>query len=129
MKELNDTRPKMFELLNIVDEWQKTYHFDKGIIVFQNKENFTNIRFNNNSLHEIAKHTRGVENLPETLMQPDEIWARWGDQKQLIVLKNYILIGSNISYIVQTKDGIVTNAFAVTASLIDRYRRGLLMIR
>jgi len=34
----------MFELLNIVDEWQKIYHFDKGIIVFQNKENLTNIR-------------------------------------------------------------------------------------
>ncbi len=130
MKELNDTKPKMFELINIVDEWQRTYHFDKGILTFQNKENLTNIRFNNNSLHEISKHTRGIENLPETLMHSDEIWSRWLDpKKQLVVLRNYIKFGSNINYVVSTKDGVVTNAFAVTASLVDRYRRGLLLIR
>jgi hypothetical protein len=129
MKEINDSKPQMLEILNIVDEWQKTYHFDKGIIVFQNKENLTNIRFDNNSLHEISKHPRGVENLPETLMNPDEIWSRWGDQKQLVVLRNYIKFGSNGNYVVQTKDGIVINGIFVVNSLIDRFRKGLILIR
>jgi len=130
MKGLNDTKPKMQELLVLVDEWQRTYHFDKGIIVFQNKENLTNIRFNNNSFHEIAKHTRGVENLPEALMRPDEIWSYWDDpKKQLSVRRNYILLGSNGNYVVKTKDGIVINAIFVVDSLIDRFRKGLLIIR
>jgi hypothetical protein len=127
--EINDTKLNMMQLLVLIDEWQRTYHFDKGVLIFQNKENLTNIQFNNNSLHKISKHTRGVQNLPKTLMHPTEIWSRWGDLKQMIVLRNYILIGQNISYICMTKDGIVTNAFAVTASLLNRYRRGLLMIR
>ena len=129
MKQLNDTKPTMQELFAIFHEWQKDYHFEKDVITFQNKEQYSNIRFNNNSFHEVAKHPRGAENLPETLMNPNEIWARWGDEKQMIVLRNYILIGQNISYICQTKDGVVIDAFAATASQISKYRKGLILIR
>jgi hypothetical protein len=127
---LNDTKPTMQELFAIFHEWQKDYHFEKDVITFQNKEQLANIRFNNNSFHEIAKHPKGAENLPETLMNPTEIWSRWNDPKdQMVVLRNYILIGQNISYICSTKDGIVIDAFACTASQVSRYRKGLILLR
>lgn len=129
MNKLNDTKPSTHEILAIIDEWNKKYHSDKGTIIFQNKENFSNVRFDNNSLHAIMKNSRGMENLPETIEHPTEIWARWAGKKQLDVLRNYILIGENGNYVVQTDKGIVVNAFFVVNSLLNRYRKGLLMIR
>ena len=128
---LNDTRPSTFQFINIVDEWKKTYHIDsRGNIVFQNKMSLANIRFDNHSFHNISKNsTRGVENLPETLANPTELWMRWGDESQTVVIRNYILIGSNFSYLCQTKDGIVTNGFSVINSLLSKYRKGLLLLK
>lgn len=130
INKLNDTKPSTFQFINLIDEWKKTYHVDKrDNIIFQNEENLTNIKFDNHSFHAISKNTRGAENLPETLMNPSEIWARWGDKKQMVVIRNYILFGANGNYVVTTKDGVVINGIFVVKSLVDRYRRGLLMIR
>jgi hypothetical protein len=130
MNTLNDTKSSILEAIKIVDSWREKYHTDtKGNIIFQNKEQLTNIFFNNQSFHVISKNTRGFENLPETVIHPDEIWARWGDSKQLIVLRNYLKFGENINYCVQTRDGIIINAFAVVDSLVDRYRKGLILLR
>ena len=130
LPKLNDTKPSTHELLVILDEWQKKYPFQKEVIIFQNKEWLSNIRFTSNSFHELQKHSRGAENLPGTLIHPTEIWSYWDDPKvQMVTWRHYILIGSNISYIVKTKDAVVMDAFAVTASQVSRYRKGLLLLK
>lgn len=118
----------MHYLLEIVHDWKRDYHVnDKGDIVFQNKALLNNIRFNNNSLHEITNHSSGFENLPETVQDPDEVWSVWGDERQRIVLRNYIKFGSDSAYIVQTKDGLVVDAFAMSLKQTDKYRKGILI--
>lgn len=109
-----------------MDEWRKEYHEAKnGDIVFQNKATKTNVRFNNHSLHAIQKHNRGFELIPQAIMQPDEIWMHWENpEKQLVVLRNYIIFGKT-SYIVQTRDGLITDAFAVSNKACDKFRRGV----
>jgi len=130
MEKLNDTNPNTHEAIKIVDTWREKYHTDtKGNIIFQNKETLSNIFFNNHSFN-LIKNRRGLDNLPETLTNPSEIWSYWDDpKKQIVTMRNYILFGSNISYICQTKDGKVINAFGVTASLVNRYRKGLILIQ
>lgn len=114
-------------ILNIVDSWREKYHHGtKGQVIFQNKTTLTNIVFNNNSLHEIQKHDKGFEYLPTTLTGPDEIWMSWGDAKQRVVLRNYIMFGK-ISYVVQTRDGVVTDAFAITKKGANKYRKGIVI--
>jgi hypothetical protein len=131
MTKLNDTKPSTFQFINIIDEWKKTYHVNaRGEIVFQNKESLANVRFDNHSFHNISKNSRGVENLPETIQQPTEIWMRWEDEiKQDVVLRNYILTGSNFSYICQTRAGVVVNGLTVVNSRVDKYRKGLLFLK
>ncbi len=128
MKTLNDTKPSMHEFLAVTDGWRKDFHVDKlGVIVFQNKEMLTNVRFTNQSFHAIAKHSRGVENLPLAIQTPSEIWSYWGDVQQSITMRNYILFGSNITYICTTKDGVITDAQGVTPSRANSFRKGLLL--
>jgi len=127
---LSDTKPTMQQFLNITDEWRKDYHVDKhGVIIFQNKTLLANIRFTNDSFHEVAKNPRGAENIPNTVISPSETWSYWGDANQRVTLRNYILFGSNGNYVVQTKDGIIQNAFFVVNSQIDKYRKGLILLR
>ena len=129
MKTLSDNKPNMHSFINIVDEWKKVYYTKNDVIIFQNKEQLSNIRFDNNSFHAISKNLRGVENLPETINDPSEIWSKWADANQRSVLRNYILFGSNGNFVVTTKDGIIQNAIFVVNSRVDRYRTGLLLIR
>lgn len=131
MKKLNDTKPSTFQFINIIDEWKKNYHVNsRGEIVFQNRESLANVRFDSHSFHNLTKNSRGVENLPETVEQPTEIWMRWEDEsKQDVVLRNYILTGLNFSYICQTRGGVVVNGFTSPNSRLDKYRKGLLLLK
>jgi hypothetical protein len=114
-------------MLNIIGEWRTKYHHDnKGQVIFQNKDTLTNVVFTNQSLHQIQKHDKGFEYLPKAITSPNEIWMSWGDAKQRVVLRNYILFGK-ISYVVQTRDGVITDAFAVTKKGANKFRRGVVI--
>lgn len=117
----------MHHLLRIVDEWRNEYHTKpNGDIVFQNKQLMSNIFFTSASLHTIAKHSTGFENIPMVLTSPDEVWMRWEDTKsQQVVLRNYIKFGK-MSYVVQTRNGVVTDAFAVTNTAANNFRTGVI---
>lgn len=130
---LIDHKPNFHQMIAIVNEWKQTYHLDpkNHDVIFQNKETLSNIRFKESIIPAISKHSRGFENLPITLESPDEIWSRWEDSdKQQIVLRNYIKIGDKSSnFVVQTRNGEVTDAIFVVNSLLDRYRTGLLILK
>lgn len=110
----------------IIEEWKSKYHTTRiGNIILQSRELLSNITITHTSLHQIHKHPRGVELLPETLMNPDEVWSRWENPlNQVHVLRNYILYGDKISYIVQTKNGVVQDAFVITRGQAERFRIG-----
>ena len=113
-------------LINLVHDWKEEYEVNKsGDIIFQCKALLSNIRFTNNSLHEIQKHSRGVENIPDTVENPDEVWSYWADpEKQLSVVRNYIKFGKSC-YIVQVKDGKITDAFVIGRKQANKYRKGV----
>lgn len=111
-----------------VDEWRDKYDTDKaGDIVFRNKALYANVRFTANAIHAIQKHARGFENIPATISHPDEVWSSWEDpKKQRVTLRNYIKFGK-VSFVVQTRDGILTDAFAVPKGNINKYRKGVVL--
>lgn len=131
-KKLTGLRAKLaakgvHQLAEIVDEWKEKYHVNKdGDVIFQNTKTFSNVRFTAKSLHEIQKHSRGFENIPDAVITPDEIWASWDDEKQLKSVRNYILFGQ-VSYIVQTIEGEIVNAMAVNSRSINKYRKGVVL--
>lgn len=110
--------------VKLINEWKGKYHTTtQGNIIFQNKQVMSNVVFTHNSMHKIQAHSKGVEQLPETIMTPDELWSRWEDVKtQRIVLRNYVMGG----YVVQTRDGIITDAFATAQ--VNKYRVGALVV-
>lgn len=116
------------QLAEQVDEWKQDHHVNKdGDVVFQNTKTFSNVRFTAKSLHQIQKHSRGFENIPETVSNPDEIWNYWeDDKKQLKSIRNYIIFGA-VSYVVQTVAGEITDAFAVNNRSINKYRKGVIL--
>jgi hypothetical protein len=120
---------KLHELIAQVDEWGEQYHTNKkGEVVFQNKRLYSNIRFTNKSLHEIQKHSRGFDTIPDVVQNPDEVWSKWKDPNtQLVVLRNYIKFSKLTSYIVQTEDGQIIDAFTIPNSKLTRYRKGLIL--
>jgi hypothetical protein len=118
----------LHQLVEIVTDWRNEYPTNKaGDIIFQYKPTYTNVRFTSNSLHEIQKNARGFENIPDTVKSPDEVWSSWEDaSEQLVTLRNYLKFGS-ISYVVQTRDGVVTNAFAVSNRGAQKFRKGVIL--
>lgn len=128
MNKLNDTKPTAHQFMNLIDEWHKEHNSDKGVITFQNHKFHANVILDNTGVHEIMKHTRGAENLPEAIINPSEVWSKWGDVNQRVVLRNYILLGSNGNYVVQTKDGIIQNGIFVVNSSLDKFRKGLILL-
>jgi hypothetical protein len=115
-------------LSEIVDGWKDEYHVNKnGDIVFQNTKLFSNIRFTGKSLHAIQKHSRGFDNIPETVSNPAEVWSMWENpEKQLKSVRNYIIFGT-VNYVVQTVAGEITDAFAVNQRSINKYRKGVIL--
>lgn len=117
-------------LTEIVTEWKDKYHVnDNGDVVFQNAKLFSNVVFTAKSLHQIQKHSRGFENIPETVSNPDEVWSYWDNpapEKQLNSIRNYIIFGK-VNYVVQTLAGEITDAFAVNNRSINKYRKGVIL--
>lgn len=109
----------MYQMLKVIEEWKLKYHSDKSEIIFQNKKFLFNIIFSQNSLINISKNSKGFENIPNTVENPDEVWSELKDD----ILKSYIKFAKPYSYVVQTKNGIIENAFLTTS--VDKYRKGL----
>jgi hypothetical protein len=116
-------------MANIMDDWNMIFHVDKlGSIIFQNKRLLSNIVFSHKSFHSVKSNPKGFENIPECIMNPDECWAYWADtKKQYDVCRNYIIFGDKLNYVVQTKAGIVMDAFIVVPSKLIKYRKGLIL--
>lgn len=115
-------------LLDIIQDWKKEYHHAKnGDIVFQNTRLMTNVVFNTHSLNAVRGHSSGFENIPRAISAANEVWATWADvEKQMKVQRHYILFG-RVSYVVKTVDGIITDAFSVSNTAANKYRRGALL--
>lgn len=119
----------LHRVVNYVSKWEKQYHVDPktGNIIFQNKGLYTNIVWNGNSLHAVQKHQRGIENLPDTIERPDEIWSTWGNvESQTITNRAYMKFGKTC-YLVLTTNGIIRDAFAVSPVGADKYRKGVIL--
>lgn len=114
--------------IEIAAEWRRKYHRDgKANLIFQNKATLTNVRLGDLALHKISRHSKGMENLPRTIQRPTEIWSLWEDpENQRVVLRNYILYGK-ISYVVQTRDGDVYDAFAISRRQANKFRKGVIL--
>ena len=112
------------QLLQVLHEWKSKYHTNReGDLIFQNKETFANVILTDNVVHVIERHSTGFGQLPDTIENPDEIWSYWGDEKQRIALRNYI----KDNYVVQTKDGRITDAFQVSEKAINNFRKGVIL--
>ena|ERR1035437_3701138 len=119
---------KLSHFLNTVNDWRNDYHTNKkGEIVFQNEHLLTNVRLSDLGIHKIQNHFEGFENIPKTISEPNEVWSLWDDpKKQRDVLRNYITFGKK-NYIVQTKDGVITDAFLATNTTTEKYRKGVIL--
>lgn len=119
---------RMVYVLNIIHDWKRDYKVDtKHNIVFQNRTTLTNVRLSDPVIHKIAGHSKGFENIPRAVEHPSEIWSSWEDPaKQRVTLRNYILFG-RMCYVVQTKDGKITDSFAVSRRGVKKYRKGVIV--
>lgn len=122
---------RMHDVLSIIDEWRRHFHVNsRHDIIFQNRELLANVRFNNNSLHNIRNHTKGIELVPETVMHPDEVWSHWKNvEDQKVVNRSYIKYGKDVAFIVNTQDGLIMDAFVVSKKAADKYRNGCILKR
>jgi len=119
---------KLSHFLNTVNEWRNDYPTTKkGEIIFQNEHLLTNVRLSDAAIHKIQNHFEGFENIPNAIKEPQEVWSCWENpKKQLVVLRNYILFGKK-NYIVQTRDGQITDAFLATNTSTEKYRKGVIL--
>jgi hypothetical protein len=115
---------KLHKFIEAWHIWQHEYHSDSlGNVVFQNQKLLTNIRFTNKSFHVIRNNLKGFENLPDTVMNPDECWSYWKDpHKQTDVYRNYI----KGQYVVSTLNGEIQNGYLVDN--ISKYRKGVIVL-
>lgn len=117
---------KFTDVNGLVEEWKEEYHVDNlGNVVFQNKALYSNVFLTPESVHAVHKHPRGADLLPRTIERPDEVWMTWANPSdQTTVLKNYLLFGKGISYIVQTRNGVVKDGYLISKGQSDKYRVG-----
>lgn len=114
---------QMLAYTQIVQDWRNKYHVDKkGAIVFQNDKLLSNVKFTDNSYHTVIKHGNGMANIPGTIAKPDEVWSQ-GDKNN--VFRSYIKFGNGNSYVVQTHNAVVTDAFVKVNP--NKYRKGVLL--
>lgn len=118
----------LHKVVNHVNKWEKQYHVARnGDLIFQNKGLYTNVIWNGRSLHAVQKHQRGIENLPDTIMKPDEVWGTWGNpDSQTIANRVYMKFGKTC-YLVLTTNGVIRDAFAVSPGGADKYRKGVIL--
>lgn len=134
MKELNPDKWSMLQIANEVDKWRQKYHTDsKHSIIFQNRATLSNVVFTSNFLHDISTgNPRGFSNIPLTITSPDEIWSYWDDPRpkfQTIAIRNYIIFTEKLCYVVTTKAGVIIKASAVVPSLVQKYRKGVIIFK
>lgn len=110
-------------MVETLHKWKHEYKSNvQGDITFQNENTLTNITFNNSSFKTIQKHPQGFDELAETVTKPTEIWSRWQNvHEQQVTLRNYI----RKNYIVQTTDGVITDAFLIDN--VNRFRIGVIL--
>ena len=126
--ELEGLASGMQYFMDTVNEWRNKYKSNKtGDIIFQNHDLQTNVRLTDNVLHKIQKHLKGFENIPTAIEKPNEVWSLWENPKhQRVTLRSYILFGKT-NYIVTTRDGIITDAFAANNRVCNSYRKGVIL--
>ena len=131
--EIDDSKYSLFNMAMLIDDWKTAYHVDSHHnIIFQNKELLSNIILPNNYLHKNHLAGRGFDNLPEAVINPSECWSYWKDpdpKHQKDVIRNYVLIGENLTFVVNTLNGVIQKAIAVVPSRVNRYRRGLILLK
>lgn len=133
MADINSDKFTLFQMAMLIDGWKNQYHTDSHhAIIFQNNALLTNIKLPANYLHSGHIYSRGFANLPEAIINPDEVWSFWRDpdpKHQKEVIRNYILQGDNLYYVITTLSGIIQKAQIVVPSRIDRYRKGLIIYK
>ena len=133
MKTISSDRLSLLQMTQLIEEWKTKYHLsNKHELVFQNKELLSNIILPNNYLHKNHLAGRGFDNLPEAVINPSECWSYWKDpnpKHQKDVIRNYLLIGENLTFVVNTINGVIQKAIAVVPSRVNRYRRGLILLK
>lgn len=117
----------MHHMLMILEEWRQDFHTDRlGNVVFQNQDLRSNVRFTNNSFHTIKAHPKGFENLPAAVQDPSEVWMSWENpDAQVKVRRNYIKFAERTAYVVQTMEGVITDAVLVSKHGAEKYRKGV----
>lgn len=115
----------------ILADWRQHYTTDRlNNIIFQNPALLSNVWFTPHSEHQIHRHPKGVALLPQTVIDPSEVWMRWEDaEKQQVVLRNYLTFGVKESYLVQTRDGAIQDAHVVSRAQAERFRIGVPWIK
>lgn len=130
---INDEKFSTLQMALLIDDWKTRYHVNsKHELIFQCKPLLTNVRFPSEFMHKNHMANRGFSNLPDTIEKPSECWSYWVNpdpKKQKDVVRNYILRGDNINYVVTTESGIIKKAIAVVNSKLSRYRKGLIIYR
>lgn len=118
----------LHKVVNHVNMWEKHYHVDRnGDLIFQNKGLATNVVWNGRSLHAVQKHQRGIENLPDTIAKPDEVWGTWEDpERQEVANRAYLKFGKTC-YLVLTTNGVIRDAYALSPAGADKYRKGVIL--
>lgn len=117
---------KFTNINGLFDNWRDLYHEDSlGNVVFQNKDLLNNVFLMPEVIHKIHAHPKGAEALPATIMYPSEVWSDWKNVDiQNTVMRNYLLFGPKLTYLVQTTAGIVTDAKLITRGQAETYRIG-----
>jgi SPP1 gp7 family putative phage head morphogenesis protein len=99
-----------------------------GDIIFKNKKYHLNIRLE----HKIINKINHVQNLKETIEEPDEIWATWeNNEDQKFVNFTFINFDKKgkFTYFVETQRGIIVDAYLRKhIDSKDKRRTGLLLM-
>jgi hypothetical protein len=122
---MNTTTPTMHQMLVTIEEWKSGRKHNQYEIIFQNKQLLTNIMFNQKSLNNIARNSKGFENLLSTVESPNEVWSELveGD-----IVRRYIKIENDNIYVVVTYNGVVENAFISSQNKLNKYRMGVWLV-
>ena len=113
----------------VAKEWG---HPDKlKDIYFQNREFLLTAHLSHDVLKKLAKRTKGIENIKDTIEHPSEIWGSWVDpDKQHICQLQYIKFDGKNAFIVTTVKGIITDALYRTHTDSKNLRRkGVLFVK